>query len=193
MRQSDFARARDFIAGVPRPSQRSFGILGNWTALRAARGLGDMPAFNFERSLLLAASGDGLVRRGGHLRERVDLNGGVVSIYQTDLLQGSFRRRYIALYDKPDALPRTVALTLNTLVESMDANGAGDSYFIDAYFCAGHATLEILETSAGALPDYEAFRSRALTYFASDEEPEPTPDAQCAYIQYLTPDPLADG
>lgn len=191
VRLTDFQRARDLMAPIPRPSERSFGIVGAWTALRAAFGLGDAAAIDEERRRLLLAVEDGLVRGGARLRERVETPGGSVAIYETDLLQEAFRRRYIALYDRTGDLPITATLTLNTMVELMFPEQPGDAYLVDGYYCAGHATLDQLHAETGELPPYESFRSRALRFFASPPPDEMAPGAECAFQAFITPDPFA--
>jgi hypothetical protein len=187
VRQGDYQRALTVLRDAPQLNDRNFTLTAGWTTMRAALGAGDMATVNAARDRLLKAVEAALLADNARLRERVQVAGGELAIYETDFLQSSFRRRYVALYSRPDALPLSIMLTLNTLVALLDP-GRADAYFVDGYMCTGHVTIDILEARRGRLPDYEEFRQRAIG-FAETPLPDYSPDKECAFVQYLTPFP----
>ena len=120
--------------------------------------------------------------------ERFETPLAVVDVYAGPFQQGRFIRDYVFVAAPKDGgMFASIALThydpANKLMK--------DAYFLDGYYCGGHATLEGFKAEGGKAPAYDAIKAKAVEAFSSPQlfskPPEPGKVRRCGFPQYMLP------
>lgn len=189
----DGKKAIELLEPVPRPGPKPIGSFSSWLAMHA-RGLAKDPAGLIkERDALMAAVDAALIKLKGKRVETFTVGDVTVTGYQATYKQGLAERRYyFALVPKAAAFPRAVTISTDSSFDRTLEQGT--MYFGDAYFCGGHATIQLIPKlgpdAKTKAPTYAEAREIAHKYaeMQGAEMSKPNFTGQdCEFTKQITP------
>lgn len=190
IQEKQYDDALRVIGDSERPGTTPMGAMASFVALDGWAGKRDADGFARERRALVAGVENRLTDPEGEIRakvvDRFETADASVTAIEGDYANGVFTRHMTFLIEPkaPFTAPRTVMLTTSpasTLVSGRMV------YFVDAYSCSSHTTVEIIPKRK---PDYKAMRSKVETYLAGAATAVSSTEVNqggCGFADYVAP------